>query len=156
MKNQKTIVPMPYLVSIRYERPIQRDRPRIASASQCAHIIHLIKQDDLLDYKERMWVILLNRGLMVLGVAKISEGSDIATVISNKEILQLAILSHATAIILVHNHPSGRCEPSSADKNITKRLKEALDLFDIQLMDHVIIGSENHFSMADEGTIDFF
>ena len=156
MKNQKTIVPMPYLVSIRYERPFQKDRPRIASASQCAHIIRLIKQDDLLDYKERMWVILLNRGLMVLGVAKISEGSDIATVISNKEILQLAILSHATGVMLVHNHPSGRCEPSSADKNITKRLKEALDLFDIQLMDHVIIGSENHFSMADEGTIDFF
>lgn len=154
MKPKHDIVPMPYLVSIRYERPIQKDRPQITRSSECPRIIALAKQDDLLDYKERMWVILMNRANSVLGIAKISEGTDTRTLISNKEILQLVILSHATSVILVHNHPSGVCEPSHHDIRLTRRLQGALDLFDIQLLDHVIMSSENYFSMADEGMLD--
>ncbi len=68
-----------------------------------------------------------------------------------REVLQQALKHHAAAVIFAHNHPSGLAEPSSADRQITRRLSEALQLVDIRVLDHIIIGDANCFSFAQQG-----
>ena len=68
-----------------------------------------------------------------------------------KEIYQLALLSNASAVVVAHNHPSGKLKPSTADKDLTQKLKEAFKLLDITLLDHLILTSEGFSSFSDSG-----
>lgn len=71
-----------------------------------------------------------------------------------REVVRSALMHNAAAIILAHNHPSGVSEPSSADKIITERLREALRLVDIRVLDHIVIGSEDDiYSFAEGGLL---
>ena len=140
-------------VYINYVRPEYDSMRRVTSSQECVDIIRAVYNDFRINYKECCWVVLLNASNCVLGISKISEGSDKKTVVSNKEILQLAILSHATGIILVHNHPSGSTDVSREDTILTKRLRLSLELFQMELVDHIIITKEEYLSMADEDLI---
>ena len=75
-----------------------------------------------------------------------SQGGVQATVVDHRLVVKRALELLATQIILVHNHPSGAAEPSVADKQLTQRISEAAALFDIRLLDHIIISGEGHFS----------
>lgn len=87
-------------------------------------------------------------------VKKISSGGITGTVVDIRIVLRYALISKATSMVLCHNHPSGNLKPSQADIDLTKKVKQAGDIMDIQLVDHVIIGSEsNYYSFADEGII---
>ena len=108
---------------------------------------------DTIEYKEYFKVILFNTANRVLGVTNISEGSTTQVSVDVKHIMQAAILSNATGLVLVHNHPSGNCKPSCSDDFITKNIKEACKLMNILLLDHLIICPENYYSYADEGKI---
>jgi DNA repair protein RadC len=68
-------------------------------------------------------------------------------------VLKRALHHNAAALILGHNHPSGDCEPSQADRSITERLARALALVDIRLLDHVVVSSAGHVSLAERGWI---
>jgi DNA repair protein RadC len=68
-----------------------------------------------------------------------------------REIVKLALGLNAAAVILGHNHPSGDCEPSEADRNITQRVSRALALVDIRLLDHLVVSRSGHVSMAERG-----
>ncbi|MCH4565051.1 DNA repair protein RadC [Halomonas sp. EGI 63088] len=68
-----------------------------------------------------------------------------------REVVKQALACNSAAVILVHNHPSGDPEPSDADRRITQRLKEALGLFDIRVIDHIVVGSEGCKSFAELG-----
>ena len=70
-----------------------------------------------------------------------------------REVAKEALKHNAAAVILAHNHPSGVAEPSQADIDITKRLKKALDLLDIHVLDHIIIGGGDTVSFAERGLI---
>jgi len=70
-----------------------------------------------------------------------------------REVIKRALELNAAALILTHNHPSGNTEPSKADENITIRIKEACQLVDIRLLDHIIIGGTSHTSLAERGII---
>jgi DNA repair protein RadC len=70
-----------------------------------------------------------------------------------REIVKLALSLNAAAVILGHNHPSGDCEPSEADRNITVRVSKALALVDIRLLDHLVVSREGHVSLAERGWI---
>ena len=83
----------------------------------------------------------------------ISKGDATGTVVNFKQITRRALELKAQGVILSHNHPSGNLRPSDADVKITNKIKDALNLFDIVLFDHVIISNEGHFSFADEGMI---
>jgi DNA repair protein RadC len=67
--------------------------------------------------------------------------------------LKNAVLQNANKLIIAHNHPSGNLQPSNADKELTRKLKEAAEYMDIKLLDHLIIAGTNYLSMADEGMI---
>lgn len=106
-----------------------------------------------IDVYESFFMILLNRANNTTSFAKISQGGTIGTVVDIKIICKYAVEGLANGIILVHNHPSGNVNPSEADKDITKKIKNALLLLDITLYDHVIISFEKHYSFADDGEL---
>ncbi|MGI8891894.1 MAG: RadC family protein [Bacteroidia bacterium] len=101
--------------------------------------------------KEEFWIILLNRANIVIGKKRISEGGVAGTVADSKIIFKEAVDKLASSIILSHNHPSGNVKPSDADLKLTKRLKEAGQIFEIPVLDHIIITQNSFYSFADEG-----
>ena len=102
---------------------------------------------------EEFWVLLLNRNNLVIDKMLVSQGGLSGTVIDVRIILKLALDKLACSIILCHNHPSGNLVPSEADKEITKKIKEAGKHMDIPVLDHLIIANDSYFSFADEGLI---
>ncbi|HKK67994.1 MAG TPA: JAB domain-containing protein, partial [Bacteroidales bacterium] len=103
--------------------------------------------------REYFYVMLLNRGNRVLGFYQISVGGISGTVVDVKLILQAAIKTNASGILLGHNHPSGTLEASDADLKITRKVKSACSFMDISVLDHIIITADTYLSMADEGLI---
>jgi DNA repair protein RadC len=111
-----------------------------------------IVKSELLDIgHEEFWVILLNRANRVIKKSQISQGGVAGTVADPKIIFKIALDELASGIILAHNHPSGNLTASQADLDLTKKLKEAGKLLDIQVLDHLIIAGQKYFSFADEG-----
>lgn len=100
---------------------------------------------------EEFWVLLLNRSNKVITKYKISQGGIAGTVIDVRLILKSAIDNLASSIILCHNHPSGNIQPSEADRSVTKKIKEASEVMDIPVLDHIIITESSYYSFADEG-----
>ncbi|MBK8483660.1 MAG: DNA repair protein [Saprospiraceae bacterium] len=130
--------------------PKSSDKPQIKTSQDAYELIKPLYNEDTLQYKEIFMVLYLNRSNRVLGYHEHSIGSDTGTVVSPKQIIGIALKVNASSLILVHNHPSGSTKPSSADIEITKRIKEAAGLFEIQVLDHLIIG-DGFYSMADYG-----
>jgi len=100
---------------------------------------------------EQFWIILLNRANEVIRPQQISIGGVSGTVADPKIIFKAAIEHLASAIILVHNHPSGNLTPSQADKELTKKVKGGGQTLDIPVLDHLIFSNNGYFSFADEG-----
>lgn len=103
-------------------------------------------------WKEFVYMIMLNRGHKVLGHHKLSEGGTAIVSIDKKEVAKLALDTMADAVILVHNHPAGKCTPSQADIRATDGLRRALATLDIQLLDHIVLGEGEYFSFNEEKT----
>ncbi|MFP5471286.1 MAG: RadC family protein [Bacteroidia bacterium] len=99
---------------------------------------------------EEFWLITLNRANKPLGKHFLSKGGITATLVDIRLLIKQAIDALAVGVILVHNHPSGNLKPSEQDKQLTKRVKDALSLIEISLLDHLIIGNNTYFSFADE------
>jgi DNA repair protein RadC len=88
----------------------------------------------------------------VLGVLHLSSGGITGTVADVRLIFGTALKAAASGIIISHNHPSGQLKPSQLDKNVTTKIREAGDMLDIKLMDHIIVGHEGQYlSFSDEG-----
>lgn len=102
-----------------------------------------------LEHRETMWAILLNRRNRVLGKYIIATGGVSGLAMDIKLLLQSAILANATGIILAHNHPSGNLNPSEVDIKLTRRVKQACELCDLTLLDHLIITTTKTSSIID-------
>lgn len=102
-----------------------------------------------LDHEE-CWVLFLNRANRLISKERISSGGQDSTVVDKKVIIRRAIEKKSSALILVHNHPSGTAMPSQEDIRLTKELHRALDLCGIRLIDHVIISGGTYYSFSDE------
>ena len=83
----------------------------------------------------------------IIGIHEISHGTISNTLMSPKDILKRAIINNACGIILAHNHPSGDATPSSEDIAVTRRIKEAAEILEIKLVDHLIIGDNSYVSL---------
>jgi DNA repair protein RadC len=112
----------------------------------------------LLDH-ESVRVICLNTKHMVLAVEEVTRGTLNESLFHPREALRPAVARQAHAVILVHNHPSGNPQPSDADLHVTRRMKEAGEVLQIELLDHVILGApragdeKNFFSFKNEGLL---
>ena len=102
-----------------------------------------------LDHEES-WILLLNSANLPLAKKMITVGTIKSTQIDHRRIIKEALLTNATAIILFHNHPCGTPVPSVANINETNKLCKACDIFDISLLDHIILTDESYYSFADE------
>lgn len=98
---------------------------------------------------EEFWVLLLDRSNRLIRKVQVSCGGVAGTVADPKIIFKMAVIELASGIIVAHNHPSGNANASEADIKLTNKLKEAAKLFDIQLLDHIIVAGQNYFSFAD-------
>ncbi|MBT3985719.1 DNA repair protein RadC [archaeon] len=99
--------------------------------------------------EEHFIVVLLDTKNRIIKDKEISVGTLNACVIHPREVFKEAIKESANSIILVHNHPSGDCSPSDEDLEITEKLKEAGEVLDIKLLDHVIVGKEKFWSWGE-------
>lgn len=97
--------------------------------------------------------IFLDNKNRMLCVQQIARGTLSSCLVHPREVFCAAVQLQSAAIITIHNHPSGDPEPSKEDIQITSRLKETGRILGIQLIDHIIIGDQNHFSFADQGLL---
>jgi len=136
------------ILSLKSE-PSEFESVQIVSSEQAYNYIRQFYFDDLTIY-ESFYLLMLNRANKTIAYVKISQGGVSGTVVDLKIIAKYAIESLCSSVILAHNHPSGQTKPSDADIQMTRKIKEGLDLFDIKLIDHIILCNENFYSFADE------
>ena len=109
------------------------------------------ERDDM--WRESVWMLVLDKKLGVISQYKLSEGGTGESVFDKKVVARIALQFLARGVIIIHNHPSGDCTPSAADIRKTDEIRRALRLFDIELVDHVIIGEGEYFSFNEDKKI---
>lgn len=105
-----------------------------------------------LNIQEHFNVMFLNYANRALGIYPLFKGAMSSVQVDVRLIFAAALKANAAKIAIAHNHPSGDLKPSDADRNVTRRIKDLAALFDIKLLDHLIISSDRlYYSFADEG-----
>ncbi len=137
---------MRYEVSTRPEGP--EDPPSIGSASD---VYDLLGPEMSRLAQEQLRVLLLDIRSNVLGQRVVYQGNVNSSVVRAAEVLRHAVLEAVPSIIICHNHPSQSPDPSPEDVLITRKLKQAADLLDIELLDHVVIGGKRFVSLKQKG-----
>ena len=131
----------------------KKDRKQILDSYTAYKVLKDNFSDETIDYRETFKVLYMNLNCQVLGCSTISEGGITNTLADVRMILQGALLTNATGIVLAHNHPSGTLKPSREDDRLTRRIVEAADIMNIRVNDHIILTSEGFYSYDDEGRI---
>lgn len=122
----------------------------VVCISTDADVVRLMRQQMESMSHEECWVLYLTSSNRLIERQRVSQGGVQATVVDHRLIVKRALELLSTQIIMVHNHPSGAAEPSAADKSLTQKVADAAALFDIKLLDHVIISREGNFSFRRE------
>lgn len=126
---------------------------KFTKSEDCYKYFLEIFDEESLEVYEQVMVVFLNNSNKTVGWYKASQGGITGTVIDVRLVLKAALDCYATAMIICHNHPSGRLVPSEQDNAITQKLKRASDLIDIKLLDHLIITTYGFYSYQDEGKL---
>lgn len=134
----------------RRELSVAIDKLTVKSSKEIATYIKSLLRDL---QNEVFGVVFLNRANRIRHYEVISVGGITGTVADPRIIFKKAIAEDAVGIILFHNHPSGNLQPSRADQDLTKKIIQAGILFDIRILDHIIVSEYGYFSFADEGLI---
>ena len=115
---------------------------------------HLFNKDTI-EYLEEFIVVYLNAQHKTLGYFKAAIGGISACIVDPRIIMGIALKAPCTAILLFHNHPSGNLNVSRQDRDITRKLVQAGEILDINVLDHIIIGDGEYHSFADAGEMEF-
>lgn len=142
------------LAAFEMAKRLSSERVAVAQHIHSSQDVVDVMQDKLAHLRhEEFWVIYLNQGSKILNINQISKGGLTTTVADVRLIVQKAIMLNATRMIVCHNHPSGNLVPSKQDCQLTKQIKEATRIFNIELTDHVILYRGKHFSFMEEGIL---
>ncbi|MCX6217672.1 JAB domain-containing protein [Spirosoma sp.] len=125
----------------------------VRTSSDVATFARMCFNADEIEWREEMVMICLNSQNEVCGYYKVSSGGISGTPCDPKVVFTVALNCCASSIIVAHNHPSGNLTPSEADRDITRRLKDAGKTLGISLLDHVIITVGSYYSFADNGAL---
>ena len=98
-------------------------------------------------------ILMLDNQHRLINYSEMFQGTIDSASVYPREVVKAALACNAGAIIMAHNHPSGHPEPSMADRNITKRLKEALALVDVRVLDHNVVGGLETVSFSERGLL---
>ncbi len=129
------------------------ERLVIKSSKDAYNILCNYYNKNILELQEQFCVLYLNNAKKAIAVNMHSTGGITGTVADTRLILATALKLAASGLILSHSHPSGNLSPSRQDEALTQKIKNAARFMDIILLDHIIISSENYYSMADDGII---
>lgn len=140
-------------ITVSYKPAVEASRRLRVSYSHEAEMVFRTVWELPLDLRESFYALYLDRSNKLLGYLLISIGGVTGTVVDPKVIFQTALKANACSVILAHNHPSGNPEPSRNDLLLTGKLKEAGELLEIQVLDHLILLPGGYHSMADAGEI---
>lgn len=153
MKNQTQINVSE--VQLTYKNKVRAsDRKKITCSRDAYNIFMENWNPEIIEFVEEFKILLMNRANAVLGILEISKGGISGTVTDVRVIFQAAIKGNASGIICAHNHPSSNINPSESDNKITQKIKEAGNLLDIQLLDHLILSTDgDYYSFADNGLL---
>ncbi len=141
-------------IQVSYLSKIQAaDRPRISSSSDAESIFRTNWSPDM-ELWEEFNVLFLNKANQVKGIFRASRGGLAGTVVDAKIVFAAALKGLAAGLVVAHNHPSGSLQPSQADIDLTRRLRKAGELFEMPILDHLILAPHaGYYSFADEGTL---
>lgn len=131
---------------VKLEKEKSKNCPMIDSTINSPDKVLSVARDFLRmheDSEEHAYMLCLNTKLVLTSVFQISHGTVNGAMMGAREIFQKALLANAVNIIVMHNHPSGDCNPSIEDIKVTERLVKAGDIVGVSVMDHVIIGGGN-------------
>jgi len=103
--------------------------------------------------EEECYVVLFNQGLRLISTELIGRGGWTAVNVDLRKVIKTAIMKNATALILAHNHPSGSIRPGKADDDTTRNLKNACEIMNIKMLDHIVVGGEKYYSYAESGRL---
>lgn len=136
-----------YEIAIKYKRK-KTKMPRITNPKEVFELMKTVEEfQENIEYTEMAYAIYLDNNYKTLGILKICEGTVKQCFMDARKIFQGAILSNATAFILIHNHPSGNLTFSEEDKRVFKNYEQTGKLMDIQLMDYLILSNNNYLSI---------
>ncbi len=121
---------------------------KITNSNDSYHFIEQFYSDDI-EIFESFFIVLLNRANETIGWAKISQGGVAGTIADPIIIAKYAIDTLASSVILAHNHPSGNLNPSPADINLTINVQDGLKLFNVRVLDHLILTKNRYYSLKD-------
>ena len=141
-----------YQYNIKAEKHVEFKSSNLQDAQTSFEYVRQFFFDDIFLY-ESGFIVLLDDGMNTIGWVKISQGGISSTIIDVRLICKCAIDTLASGVILVHNHPSGRLVPSEQDKILTKKVEQGLKMFDIKLIDHLIISDKKYYSFAENSII---
>ncbi len=127
-------------------------RQKVSSSRDCYEILKKYWDDNKIEFVEQFKVLLLNRAHKVIGLYEVSIGTTTHTV-ADPRLIFVTAKANACGAILSHNHSSGNLNPSQADIDLTKKMKEAGRFLEVSVLDLVIITSESYYSFADEGLL---
>ncbi|MDG1729908.1 MAG: JAB domain-containing protein [Algibacter sp.] len=126
----------------------------IKSSEDAAKLIFDGWNQDTIGFQESFKVLLLNNANKIKGIYQVSTGSITGTLVDMRILFAVIIKTLSVGIILCHNHPSGKLKPSEVDKQLTSKIQQAAKLFDVNVLDHlIIIPDGNYYSFADNGLL---
>jgi len=134
-------------LSLTYTRT-EPDGDTIRKPTDCVSRFRAAMGPDI-EIRETAYIMGLSRSNQLRTFFKLSDGSVSGCMIDPRLIFSRLLLDHAQAFVLAHNHPSGNCAPSLADKKLTKTIYRASESLDIPLLDHIIVTTDSFYSFAD-------
>ena len=140
-------------IHVSYKPGLESSTTIITNSKDAYDILRVLFSPDTISLQEQFVVLYLNRANRVIGSYQLSKGGITGTIADVRLILSVALKTLATGLILAHNHPSGNLVPSEADKQITSKIKQAADLLDIKLLDHIILSFKGYYSFVDEAIL---
>ena len=140
-------------LKLRFNKGHKVSLGKITQSSIAADLIRRLYVRGSIELQEAFIVLYLNQQSNVIGYYRHTVGNINMVMVDIRLIMGAALKCAAVGMILSHNHPSGNPKPSEADKTMTRKVEAAAKIFDIQVLDHVIVTKESFYSFADEGLI---
>jgi DNA repair protein RadC len=140
-------------LSYREVAPISGN-PIITSSEAAYKVLRELWNPNTIGLHESFKVLLLNNSNKIKGVLHLSEGGITGALVDIRILFAVVLKSLSVGMILSHNHPSGQLKPSRADQQLTRKIQKSAKLFDVRVLDHLILSpEEGYFSFADEGLL---